>query len=400
MDASRLLGQPEFGRQLRQLRVSRGLSQADLAGEGISKAQISRLESGLRPPTERTIAYLAERLDVTPEAFRFGNTEILTLAEALAAVTSAVDREHALDRLRDVLHDQPEADPTLRWHALWLLGERNDDERGLLVELVALAEEIDQPTLRARTHARLARFLRSQGDLDAALTAADRAMAEIDGRPTSPADTASLLLALVSIEVESNNGGSAAKYAASLHSLLPRLPYLLRTEALWTLAAYRIYEQHYEEGRAALEEAMETLSSKDNLILWMRLRLAAARLYMIESVDLGQARRRLAEVGPAIELIGHTRHQHEFLTMTARLAYLEGDLDRAEELIRGTDPLGLDLDYPDRMRHLALIAQVKLARGDESGGTDLVELAQEAEARKNFKLSSEIWKARATTRRA
>ncbi|WP_309051959.1 helix-turn-helix transcriptional regulator, partial [Streptomyces sp.] len=48
-----MLEQPAFGRRLKRLRRERGISQATLAGGGMSTGYLSRLESGARNPTER-----------------------------------------------------------------------------------------------------------------------------------------------------------------------------------------------------------------------------------------------------------------------------------------------------------------------------------------------------------
>lgn len=55
-----------FARQLRRLRVARGLSQRQVAGPGLSASYISRLEAGSRHPTARTVVLLAERLGCSP----------------------------------------------------------------------------------------------------------------------------------------------------------------------------------------------------------------------------------------------------------------------------------------------------------------------------------------------
>jgi tetratricopeptide (TPR) repeat protein len=53
-----------LGERLRQLRVSAGLTQSDLAGERFSKEYVSQIERGKTRPTRETIDWLAERLGV------------------------------------------------------------------------------------------------------------------------------------------------------------------------------------------------------------------------------------------------------------------------------------------------------------------------------------------------
>lgn len=83
------LKQPDFGRRLKQLRTERHLSQAALAGEGVSPGYLSRLESGARPPTAQVVAYIAQRLNITVEELSGEPSEVSSLARALISATSA-----------------------------------------------------------------------------------------------------------------------------------------------------------------------------------------------------------------------------------------------------------------------------------------------------------------------
>ena len=51
-----------LGERVRALRVGKGLTQTDLAGERFSKEYVSQIERGKTRPTPETIAWLAERL--------------------------------------------------------------------------------------------------------------------------------------------------------------------------------------------------------------------------------------------------------------------------------------------------------------------------------------------------
>ncbi len=55
---------PSLGERVRQLRINQGLTQTDLAGERFSKEYVSQIERGKTRPTEETVAWLAERLNV------------------------------------------------------------------------------------------------------------------------------------------------------------------------------------------------------------------------------------------------------------------------------------------------------------------------------------------------
>jgi transcriptional regulator with XRE-family HTH domain len=55
-----------LGDRVRRLREERGLSQRDLSEPGISYAYISRIEAGVRNPSEKALRMLASKLGVSP----------------------------------------------------------------------------------------------------------------------------------------------------------------------------------------------------------------------------------------------------------------------------------------------------------------------------------------------
>jgi len=58
-----------IGARLRALRVARGMSQADVAGDLFSKAYISALETGVAAPSMRALEFIAAQLKVSPDWF-------------------------------------------------------------------------------------------------------------------------------------------------------------------------------------------------------------------------------------------------------------------------------------------------------------------------------------------
>jgi transcriptional regulator with XRE-family HTH domain len=55
-----------IGARIRQRRTELGLSQREIATEGVSYAYISRIEADQRRPSVRVVRKLAARLDVSP----------------------------------------------------------------------------------------------------------------------------------------------------------------------------------------------------------------------------------------------------------------------------------------------------------------------------------------------
>src|SRR5215210_4099555 len=61
---ARSAGRIGLGDRVRQLRINRGLTQTDLAGDRFSKEYLSQIERGKTRPTPETIEWLASRLGV------------------------------------------------------------------------------------------------------------------------------------------------------------------------------------------------------------------------------------------------------------------------------------------------------------------------------------------------
>src|SRR5262245_1168661 len=80
-----------LGERLRQLRVSAGLTQSDLAGERFSKEYISQIERGKTRPTPETVEWLALRLGVDATFLATGvSTDERARAEAILARAEAL----------------------------------------------------------------------------------------------------------------------------------------------------------------------------------------------------------------------------------------------------------------------------------------------------------------------
>jgi transcriptional regulator with XRE-family HTH domain len=101
---------PRFAGRLKAQRLARGLSQAELAGGGVSPSYVSLLEAGRRTPTAEVVAHLAARLGCSPELLTHGvngrgKEEVhLELAYAELALRSGEQAE-AERRFRGLLSD-------------------------------------------------------------------------------------------------------------------------------------------------------------------------------------------------------------------------------------------------------------------------------------------------------
>jgi tetratricopeptide (TPR) repeat protein/DNA-binding XRE family transcriptional regulator len=88
---------PRLGERLRQLRVTAGLTQTDLAGDRFSKEYVSQIERGKTRPTGETIEWLAQRLCVDAGFLASGvSTDDRAKAEATLSRADALLEEHAI----------------------------------------------------------------------------------------------------------------------------------------------------------------------------------------------------------------------------------------------------------------------------------------------------------------
>jgi len=99
---------PRLGERLRQLRVTAGLTQSELAGDRFSKEYISQIERGKTRPTQETVDWLAQRLAVDAGFLASGvSADERDKAEAILARADALAEEHrfadAVDEYRRAL---------------------------------------------------------------------------------------------------------------------------------------------------------------------------------------------------------------------------------------------------------------------------------------------------------
>ncbi|MGW7264557.1 helix-turn-helix domain-containing protein [Streptomyces sp. NPDC054842] len=391
-----MLRQPAFGRRLRGLRVARGLSQSALVGEGMSTGYLSRLESGARQPTERAVMFLADRLGL--DVSDFEEPAGGSLANALTLVAST-GSDTALDTLRDALGAEGHESPVLRWQALWQLAARrrvqgdHAGEREDLAELVELSEVVGLVALRVRGLTRFARCLRSLGEIPAALEAATTAHGLAREGGVDVEDRAGVLLALVSVEAEAGRMPDARSHADELVGLVAGRSDALWAEAMWTAAAVRLRQGDHQAAQGFLQEALEGFDSAEDLVLWLRLRLAAGRLHLQKlPADPAAAEECARAAEQALAFVGTAGLRQELTALKADLAFLTARYDEARVLLGELAEVEPRMTYRDRVRLDILRQQLLIRSGDSSGVQGLRVLAEQAQADANIDLAAEIWR--------
>lgn len=402
-----MLDQPGFGRRLRQLRKRHGKTQAELTGPGMSAAYLSRLESGARRPTQRAAEYLAERLDITVDSFAEHSEDDLSDVVATLASRPGGDRDAEVrELLSDALERASDAEPSTRWQALALLAQTHaslgefQEECEVLDELNELSEELGRPALQVYTKQRMARCARNRGDMELARRAVREAL-ELGQRFHVRVPTADLFrsrLLLVSAETELGNVAEAVRISADVLDALPAETGTLAAEAYWTAATVSTRQGSAEETRRYLQKAIAALDSREDLTLWMRMRLGAASLHL-QSLppQLDEAEGLLSAVEPVLDFAGPPRHRQEFLFLRAQLAFQRGDTARAAGLVEEAEE-GLHLfTYRDQVRFRVLREMLAARSGDLLAMARLKDLAIEVQGARMPDLAAEVWRAAAET---
>ena len=392
-----MLEQPMFGRRLRQLRTERGLTLAALAGDGMSTGYLSRLESGARQPTERAVAHLAAQLGVSPA--ELAESTATSLAQSMTLATGLTGDE-AGETLAAALKASSGEDPLLRWQALWRVAEwrrrRQEyaEQRTCLEELVAIGASSGLPELEARALADLARCLRALGEMGEAVDAATRAYELARGKDLPYHVITAALLALVSVLVEAGRVPDAARYGDELLARVEGRSGTRWAEALWTVASLRVRQGDLEGAGKLMDQAVRDFDGRDDLTVWMGLRISAARLDLLDTPPrTDSARRRIEEVEAAMPFAGTRATEQSLLMMRARIAFHDGRNAEALALLDRLDGFDDMLNYQDRIRNRMLRDQVRLAEGErEEAIADLRALAEQTQASGNMDLAAEIWR--------
>ena len=91
-----------IGERIRELRISKLMTQADLAGDRITRNMLSCIENGSANPSLETVCYIAARLNVSPgfllseagdEQIYFKHNEIVGIKKALLSEDYRICRD-------------------------------------------------------------------------------------------------------------------------------------------------------------------------------------------------------------------------------------------------------------------------------------------------------------------
>jgi tetratricopeptide (TPR) repeat protein len=329
----------QLGERLRSLRIAAGLTQTDLAGGRFSKEYISQIERGKTRPTETTVAWLAERLNVDPSFLSLGvTTEQRTRAEALLARGEALSEAHRYTEAIEAFRSARTG-----------------------------VEGTGAPTLEVRLLAGEAWALQQQGDIREALALLERARALTEGLEFSDVDRADTLFRIGVCRYKLSSIGTAVALFDGALALAEQsgLPCdLLRADILgWRSRCHRRqrdYVAAHEDVERALELAQDLGDRRAIANSYFQASLIAQRQgHWVLSRNYAQRAKELYQE------LNDEQNVGRLLLALGGLTLLLGDEDGAVEHLKASFARALEMDSPaDAAQALGGLATVHLRRGE------------------------------------
>lgn len=361
-----------IGARIRELRLARGLRQAEVAGDDISIAYVSRIEAGQRRADARVLALIAERLGTTPEQLLTGrnpdddNRLVLSLryAEIALRTGEVAEAERQLqalstEPLRGRWRDEAQALLAATYEAQGRLGEAAEIyER--------LGDAADGP---GWLHARigLCRCYREAGDLARAVDVGEQAQSQLAERGLDGLDEAlQLTLTMAAAYFERGDVFHATRLCQQVVAAAEeRGTPAARGSAYWNASVIAYNQNDHHEAVRLAEKALALFGEGDDARNLSRLRLQlGTSLLAADPPEIEAAERQLNRARQ--DLVATGAGQVDLARCDADLAHarlLAGDLDEAERLAEQS--LAEATDAPLALAHVhALRARISVARGN------------------------------------
>jgi tetratricopeptide (TPR) repeat protein len=212
-------------------------------------------------------------------------------------------------------------------------------------------------------------------------------------------DVLRALLVVISTEVETGRMADALAHVVEMEGLLASVPDVQRVEAQWTAANVFVRNGDFVEAAERLRIALEHQDGRSDIKTWLRLRFAAASLYLQMSPQrMKDAEVLLDAADPVVSLMASAQQQVEYRALRAHLLYAKGNVRDAGRIC---SEIGDDrhlLGVRDRLRLEVLMNQVAILTGREDVAIPAIEaLARRAQEAANIDLAADIWRTLAET---
>ncbi len=392
-------GQESLGERIRDLRLRKNLSQAQLAWPELSDSYVSLIESGKRTPAPSMVALLARKLDCSESYLLTGVSEeaIASLKETLRYAHIALENgasDEARVRFAEVLAhpavaDLPAVAQEAHWgHALSLEATGALDEAiAELEETATMISPATDPDQWANVHTALSRCHRQRGDLAKSIEVGEEALDQLTVQG-GPWTDAMVMLGSTILAAYEQRGDLA--YARQLADMLTERAESIGSPkalmaAYWNAAWVEELGGDAQRALALAERAIALLGEEDDPRNLSRLRIAcghfllrahperaeqaldvlrqaereigssAASTVDLASCIINQARAQLV-LGRPVEAAGLARRATELLADTAGVHIAEAYTVLCDALVRlgrreeAVTALSQAVEYLEKMR--------------------------------------------------
>ena len=328
--------QSGLGTRMRQLRVSAGLTQSDLAGERVSKEYVSQIERGKTRPTTQTLTWIAERLGVDVSYLETGQSW-----DEYAEVEATIVRAEAA-----------------------VEGQRYDEALEALegLQFSPEAQELEFRALLAESWARM-----SSGELRPALELATRARELAEGQSFSDVERADALyhMGICRYMLTSINSAHTLLSEALVLADRSGIPCdRLRSHILEWRSRCSRRQRDFEAAREDIERALELAEHIDDSLTVAHVTFQAS---LVAERD-GQWLRARALAERAKELYeahGDRLNLGRMLNNLGGLNFLLGNPEEAISYLKRAFSVALEVgSEPDAAQAVSSLAQVHLRAGD------------------------------------
>jgi transcriptional regulator with XRE-family HTH domain len=372
-----------LGTRLRNARLASGLSQAEVAGNAVSTAYVSRIEAGQRRPDLKVLEQLAPRAGITLQELLHGGAadkaaELRVALDYAELSLRAGSAEDALERSSAVLDQLTDRELDLRRQAeliraLALEATGNVDDCIRLLEDVVGGEVKD--VLWLRSAIALTRCYRETGDLARAIELGESAFGLLGelGIDAAP-EGVQLVVTVAAAHFERGDVGHAVRLCQRAIDQAEHLdsPRALAS-AYWNTSVMESERGNVASAISLAERAIALLAHEDDNRNLARLHSQLGIFQLrLDPPDTESAYANLEQAARALEWssASPTDKARNQLAL-ARALFLKGQVDDADEqvaecyaIVRDTAPL-LAADA------LVLQGQIAAERGDKSAAEAL-----------------------------
>ncbi len=325
-----------LGTRLRQLRVAKGLTQSDLAGDRVSKEYVSQIERGKTRPTQQTLSWIAEMLGVDVSYLETGQTW-----DQYAEVEAAVARAEAA-----------------------VEGQQYDEA---LLALEGLRQSPDAPELEFRALLAESWARMSHGELRPALDLLVRARELSEGQGFSDVERADVLYRMGVCRYTLTSINSAQTLLSEALDLADRSGApcdRLRSHILEWRSRCSRRQRDFEAAREDIERALELAERLDDSLTVAHVTFQASLVAEREGQWL-RARALAERAKELYEAHGDRLNLGRMLNNLGGLNYLLGKSDDAISYLKRAFSVALEVgSEPDAAQAVSSLAQVHLGAGD------------------------------------